>query len=244
MTTRNESSIPRCWSATLSCSMIIALLGAPYLVFAQTCTGDVTLTTPAEVDAFDCSVVTGDLTVSGAEITNLDGLSSLTSVGGNLSIANNSSLTDLSGLSSLAAIGGTLHVQGNDVLTQLDGLSELASVGGSVLILRNTALGQLHGLSSLASIGGTLRIWSNFALTNVDGLSSLTSAGSLDVTLNFTLTRCCGLYPLLSGSGVADTITLADNGGGCNSEQDVLGGGPCITAVNETTWSHVKRRYR
>lgn len=225
--------------------MVLVVAQLPNAVIAQTCAGDVALTTQAEVSAFDCSEVTGDLTISGADIVHLDGLSSLTSVGGSLSIANNPTLSDLGGLSSLASIGGSLHMQNNEALTHVGGLSSLASVGGSVLVLRNTALMHLDGLSSLTSVSGTLRLWSNFALTHVDGLSSLTSVGSLDITLNHTLTRCCGLFPVLNGNGVADTVTISDNGVACNSVQDVLSGGQCTpTAVDETTWSDVKQRYR
>jgi hypothetical protein len=43
--------------------------------FAQTCQGDVSLSSQAEVDAFSCVEVTGFLIIEGDDITNLDGLS-------------------------------------------------------------------------------------------------------------------------------------------------------------------------
>jgi hypothetical protein len=59
---------------------------------------DYTLTTQAEVDAFpqDCDSVLSDLIVNGSDITNIDGLVNLTSVGGNLDIRGNGSLTNTS----------------------------------------------------------------------------------------------------------------------------------------------------
>ena len=49
---------------------------------AQVCAGDITLSSQAEVDAFNCAEVTGTLTISGTDITNLDGLYMLTKIGG------------------------------------------------------------------------------------------------------------------------------------------------------------------
>ena len=59
---------------------------------------DVTLRTQAEVDAFDCSVVTGNLSIENiAALTNVDGLSGVTSVAGNLLIHSNAALTNVDG---------------------------------------------------------------------------------------------------------------------------------------------------
>ena len=43
-------------------------------------------------------------------LTNLDGLSSLTSVGGTLSIVNNAALENVNGLSNLTDVGGDLYI--------------------------------------------------------------------------------------------------------------------------------------
>src|SRR5690606_25277166 len=73
--------------------------------------GSVHLTSQTEVDAFatnypNCTEVSGDLTIQGANITDLTPLSNLTSVGGYLYIYNNSNLTNLDGLSNLTSVGG------------------------------------------------------------------------------------------------------------------------------------------
>src|SRR6267154_2055468 len=129
-----------------------------------TCNGDITLTSEAEVDAFaatyGCAVITGTLTISGDDITNLDSLHSLTRVEHDLIISNNPNLIDLTGLSSLTYVGAGgagpypgAHISYNPKLTNLDGLNKLASVAGMLEIYNNDALTNLDGLSSLASVG-------------------------------------------------------------------------------------------
>jgi subtilisin-like proprotein convertase family protein len=134
-------------------------------------------------------------------LTNLDGLSSLTSVGGDLGIASNSNLTNINGLSSLTRIGGGLSIHAM-LLTNLDGLSSLTSVGGSLVIWGNYELINLDGLSNLPGVGGDLRIENNTKLTNLDGLSSLTSVGGVMVIYyNIVLTNLDGLSSLTSIGG-------------------------------------------
>src|SRR5690606_17336980 len=88
---------------------------------APVCTGNITLTTQAQVNDFNCSKVVGDLTISGNDITNLDSLSELTEVTGNLSIYNNPILTNMDGLSSLTKVGVKILVYNNASLEDVDG---------------------------------------------------------------------------------------------------------------------------
>lgn len=96
---------------------------------AQEC-GNITLSSQADVDAFSCTTITGYLVISGADITDLQPLSSLTSVGGFLYIANNTLLANLDGLSALAAVGGDLYIVSNASLSEYCGLYTLLDVGG------------------------------------------------------------------------------------------------------------------
>ena len=201
----------------------------------------ISLSTQADVDNFQstyggggvCNVVSGHLTIGKypytstefSDITSLDGLSSLTRVGGNLYISrnpdltnlnglsnltrldgrygglaiyNNDSLTNLDGLSNVTSIGG-LEIGGNPALTNIDGLSKITSVDGDFLqISNNDALTNLNGLSSLTRVNAIFYIFGNDSLTNLDGLSSLTSTSSeLDVQSNRVLSRCTGIALLL-----------------------------------------------
>ncbi|MEZ5031721.1 MAG: T9SS type A sorting domain-containing protein [Saprospiraceae bacterium] len=148
-------------------------------------------------------------------MTNLDGLSSLSSVGGYLQITSNASLTNLDGLSSLSSVGGNVNITNDAALTNLDGLSSLSSVGGYLNLWNNISLTNLDGLSSLTSVGQNVLINNNDLLTNLDGLSTLNSVGgSLYIINSNNLSDCCGIWALLDG-GVPGIIY--GNQTGCDS---------------------------
>ena len=178
-------------------------------VQAQSHMGDLALSTQAQVDTFAYTEVTGTLHLEGFDITNLDSLSVLTSVGETLWITNNPVLTDLDGLSSLTSVGG-LAIDDNPMLMNLDGLNGLTSVerevpvvggvgtiGGPVRIRGNAALTSLNGLSNLSRVGG-LGVVDNAALTSLDGLSSSLTAleANLSIIDNPVLTSLNGLSSL------------------------------------------------
>ncbi len=126
---------------------------------AQIFSGNLTLGNQAEVDAFNYTEVTGNLLIQesvAGNITNLNGLSSLTSVGENFRIENNTALTNIDGLFSLTTVGTALIISDNDALTNIDGLSSLTSVNtgiiwGVLAILNNAALTEFCGLYTLFS---------------------------------------------------------------------------------------------
>src|SRR5690606_23304047 len=96
----------------------------------------------AAIDAFGvtysgCTEITlsGDLTIGFSnDIINLDGLSNLTSVGGNFYIEQASNLTNLVGLNNLTSVGGFLQIRENPNLINLNGLNSLTTVGGYLAI--------------------------------------------------------------------------------------------------------------
>lgn len=99
---------------------------------AQTCSAStVLLATQAEVDAFDCVEVTGNLLISGDDISDLSPLLGLTTVGEEFAVRDNGALASLTGLESLESVG-RLTVAQNDLLSSLEGLDGLASVGTSL----------------------------------------------------------------------------------------------------------------
>jgi len=202
-------------------SLVITLIAAtlvPRPVHAQVCEGDLQLFTQADVNAFICSEVTGDLSIGdwpwATDITNLGGLSELTSVGGSLAIFGNPRLTNVSGLSSLTSVGGALGISDNPVLTNVDGWSSLTSVGGNVIVQRNPVLINVDGLSAVTSVGGDVNVAYNPVLMNVDGLSGLTSVGGdLRFFENAGLTNLNGLASLTSVGrhlGIARNFALTN----------------------------------
>ena len=170
-----------------------------------------TLKTQDEIDDFpqDCDSVLGRLTVEkNTDITNLDGLANLTSVGGGLFIDANSSLTSLNGLANLISVGGGLLIYSNGALTNLDGLASLTSVEGFLQIYNNASLTNLDGLANLTSVGDDLIIESNNNLTDLNGLANLTSVGgNLVIKTNLDLENLNGLASITSVGGNLNIVS-------------------------------------
>ena len=184
------------------------------VVQAQCPTGDITLNTQAEVDAFgvswpNCTDLADTLTIDGWDITNLSGLSGLTSVGASLTIINNPNLINLTGLESLSSVGENLWVYNNDALTSLTGLENLNSVGGKLAISENDILLNLTALENVSSVGGSLVVSDNDVLIGLTGLENINSVGeSLGVYNNDVLTSLTGLENLNS---VGEELSISGN---------------------------------
>ena len=163
------------WSQIIKTLIYLILLCS--VSIAQVIEGDVVLSSQDEVDSFSAAYITGNLTNSGADIVDLTSLSLLDSVGGYLSIYDNDVLTNLDGLSNLTFVGGSLnlgfdvpggrtgsYIQGNNSLSTLNGLSNLSTVGVNLNIKGNKVLTNLDGLHGLVSVGGDLVIAGNVKL--------------------------------------------------------------------------------
>jgi len=174
----------------------------------KVCEGDVTLTTQAEVDAFNCSEVTGNLIIKGADITDLTPLASLTKVGGFVDISNNADLSSFSGLENLASVGGNLYITSNSTLSSLAGLENLTFVGGYLNIQNNSSLSSLVTLKKLTSVVGDINIQNNSSLSSLAGLENLTSVENLYIVSNSSLSSLAGLENLTS---VVGHLTIQNN---------------------------------
>jgi hypothetical protein len=144
--------------------------------------GDIYLNNQQEVDDFGSmgyTLVTGDLIIEPAlptSFSNLNGLNSLTSIGGALIISKTIGLQNLSGLKNLATVEDYIILSYNQGLTSI-GLESLTSVGNYFNILFNDDLINLEGLTMLRSNGGNpdLTIWSNGKLKDFCGIKPLLS---------------------------------------------------------------------
>jgi hypothetical protein len=84
--------------------------------------------------------VTGHLVIWQQDIADLSRLSTLQMVGGDFGIDENPNLTQVDGLGNLTSVGG-LHIGGNPALTNLAGLSNLSDVDtGPAYITNNASL--------------------------------------------------------------------------------------------------------
>jgi len=126
-------------------------------------------------------------------LSNVDGLRSLTSVGGRLELSGNK-LENIDGLSALTSVED-LYLFGSQ-LENIDGLSSLTSVKDSIY-LWHTKLTNIDRLSSLTGFEGTLYLYNN-KLENIDGLSHLKSVKNLVILGENKLTNIEGLSSLTS----------------------------------------------
>jgi len=215
----NPPEIAQACGNTMSC-----LTQGTYYFFYQT-----------EIDNFPinypgCTELETDVLISGNDITNLLGLSGITSIDGNLQINNNPNLIDLSGLDNVESISGDISIysnyslisltglesmtsiegsldigygpEGNSTLASLSGLDNVTSIGGDLWIRRCGELVNLSGLENLMTIGGRLNIYDNQYLASLNGLNNLVSiGGKFEVFHNSSLHNLIGLDSLTSIGG-------------------------------------------
>ena len=169
----------------------------------------------AEIDNFqsnypNCIVIEGDVIIDdyGSDITNLIGLSQITSISGNLIIKENYSLPGLEGLENLKTIGGDLNLVNNKIISSLAGFENLETIGGSFIFHNSDSLVDFTGLGNLKSISNYFQVLSNNSLINFIGLESLKSIKGLWVHFNHSLTNFNGLEGLQS---VQESIQIYSN---------------------------------
>ncbi|MEO1260176.1 MAG: CARDB domain-containing protein [Bacteroidota bacterium] len=173
--------------------------GNPELI----CPGDITLSSQAEVNAWPgCTIVEGNLSIFGNDITDLSPLTTLQKVRGGFLIEGNLVLNDLSGLENLDSVEALIIAE-NDQLTHLDGLNlsqtEIATIG----IYNNDNLQSISGLNNFTETSGNVEILSNDNLVSITGLNGLTTIGdNLLIEFNTSLTNL---------DGFANLVTIEDN---------------------------------
>jgi len=186
--------------------------------------GDVTFASQAQVDSFiinypNCVRIFGNLTITSNSITNLDALSRLQVVDGDLNICNNPLLISISGLSRIH-IGGDFWLKNNDALAFVS--AYFNSFGGSVYIEDNDVLESIESLTS-----------------NMPGMNFLR------IINNPNLFSCTIVW--LGGGGGGDICTYLEQGGpseisnnadGCNSADQIIA--YCTTAPITLTYFQAK----
>lgn len=169
----------------------------------------ITLATQAAIDAFPVNYpgttsISGDLLIgdfrsacTDLDITNLNALMQLTSIGGNIKI-HKTLLTDLTGLDNLESVNGFVSLTSNSLLESLNGFQNLNSIGGLILGYDNWALTNSDAFLNLTSINGNVAIYCD-GFTDLNGFSNITSiSGGLSL----------GCNGLLSLNGLSNLISL------------------------------------
>jgi hypothetical protein len=168
----------------------------------------INFSTQAKIDSFSinypgCTEIEGYVLIPGfSGISNLAGLSSLTTIGGDLSISNHDVLSNLNGLENLISIGGHFVIYNNDASTGLSGLDNLTAIEDFFVIEDNDELTNLSGLENLTTIKQGLIVSKNAILTNLIGLENVTLIeGNLFVFGNPALSSLTALENLISVEG-------------------------------------------
>lgn len=210
-------------------SLSLFILSTASLATAQTCPGaPLTLSTQSQVNNFPnnypgCTEVGVSVTISGSNITNLNGLSQLHSITKSLFILNCPALTSLAGLSNLTNISVELTIDNCDALTTLNGLQNLPFIGGSLTITGNALLNNISALSGIDHINGVLQITQNPALTNLTGLENVTFTGRyLQINGNNGLTSI----------GSLGNLTQVGNNVNTTGRYLVITSNPSLTTIN------------
>jgi M6 family metalloprotease-like protein len=226
---------------------------------------DIALESQAAIDDFrdsvgECETVEGDLRIGTstnikAAIQDLRGLTGIRFVHGILSISSTRTLTDLDGLQNLTGAGG-LSVLLNADLTSLRGLAGVQDLG-SLSIGANPALTEIASLRKVRTQLSGLDVNDNYLLSSLEGLENIPGVQfSVRVENNLGLSECSALRTLFDyaddyahgpgpalGSRIPDvggSITIRNNGSGCNSVEDIARA-PSPAALLSGSWYDPER---
>jgi hypothetical protein len=212
------------------------------------------LYTQEDVDDFSveypyCTEIEGNLIVSGSdEITSLEGLSQLTTIGGMLRIYSCKELLDLSGLENITSVGGDLDIylwpSATSIMTSLTGLNNVDSVGGGLNVSGTDVLCNLEGLESLTYVGGYLNIGGNDILVDMSGLDNLSYVGEdVWIGVNAAITSLHGLENLtlvLEAVEIYGNVNLLSLSGIDNILAEYIDGYFCVRYNSSLTTCEVK----
>jgi hypothetical protein len=179
------------------------------------------LRTQQEIDSFqfdypECHELSGNVSISGNDITNLNGLNVITSIGGILEIIENPNLASLTGLDNLVSVDEILYIRINDLLNDLQGLNGLISLGGHDLWIEGN--NNLHSLSGIDSINAQtinfLLIANNpvLSLCDVTGICNFLSVPDAPAQICGNMTGCADEYEVEEACGfvsINEVVNLA-----------------------------------
>jgi len=123
------------------------------------------------------SSITGGVGISTEEITSLDFMACVTSIGGNLQVFGTAA-EDLAGLGNLTTLGGSVAVSENLNLREVWGFEGLTEIGGAFVIQQNPVLTGIFGFDQVQQIGLGVAIDENPVLTDVAGFDALVAVGT------------------------------------------------------------------
>ncbi len=135
------------------------------------------LSSQEEIDNFPINFpnvvsINEPLIITGNDITNLDALSQIDSVMGNLTISNCPDLLNLDGLSDLAYVGEGIQILSLSKVEYINGFNKIEDISGGLSISSLDNLKQINGFLGLKNTY-SLFITSCGLLTSIDGFHQL-----------------------------------------------------------------------
>jgi hypothetical protein len=205
------------------------------------CEGDVYLTSQADVNNFNCTEITGSLSINGEDITDLSPLQNLTKVG-MLHILQCPNLENVDGLAGLRQITKregypyVVGISGNDKLKNLDGLSHFTGSSlGNTNISYNPMLETINAFTSVDTVFGLFAITNNASLKSMDGFGHVTTLTNwgfepyLFIDSNPSLENLNGFSAISRVDGNGGTVEISNNEKltdlGLSSLEYIIGGG-------------------
>lgn len=178
--------------------------------------------------------INGKLDISNTELSDLNCLSNLEEVKGDLIIKHNKSLKDISGLDSIKNLNGNIIVEDNpniinigflDRIKNINGNLEIISnenlykicinqsnieiIKGNLIVLNNTSLLSFGNMSSIVEISGKLDIENNSSLIDLKALKNVTKIGDDFFIINNASLLFLGLDNCIEIFG--DTLVFSEN---------------------------------
>lgn len=186
---------------------------------AQTFSGNAYLDSQFDVDAFGANgytEITGELFIGYnngyqlSDINDLTPLSTITTIGGDITVQSNGQLQSLNGLHNINTMDGTFVISNNPNLLSLDDLSEINDSSHKILVLiiqYNPSLTNLNGVEGLTC--------ANIILDGNSGLNSLSGLQSIDTIGTFHMEGCNQITSLqeLGNISYMSNIFLRENEG-------------------------------
>ncbi len=143
---------------------------------ATLCSGDITLSTQAQVDAFGpCVDYDGTIIISGEDITNVANLAGISTISGGLEITNCPNLLTLDGLESLTSVNG-IALFNCESLNNIDAIQNLQGDLDFYVIIQLPALENFEGITNLNGSVTTF-LFQNTSVTSINlnqGITAVT----------------------------------------------------------------------
>jgi len=139
--------------------------------------------------------------VRNASLQNLQGLNQLQEAEV-IQIYQNDALEEVDALSSITVLSGNVAISDNPLLKNINGFSGLTSIQGGIFIRGNSFLENIDGFSNV-ELMGTVFIKDNPLIRTLNGLSNVTEVpNNITITNNQNLFNYCGIQSLIANAGL------------------------------------------